>query len=74
MNDPLFKPAQAPLTPEEEAEITRRLAEAYNEHEESEKTPELQRIVELVAETLTREFSDSPSKENPHSETTPKES
>jgi hypothetical protein len=74
MKDPLFKPAQDPLTPEDEAEITRRLAEAYQEQEEAEKTPELQRIVKLVEETLASEFSDAPSKEKPNSSTAPKES
>jgi uncharacterized membrane protein YqiK len=61
MKDPLFKPIEDPLTPEEEAEITRRLAEAYRKHEEAEKKPELQRILQLVAEGLASEFSDASS-------------
>ena len=59
MKDPLFKPIEGPITPEEEAEITRRLAEAYKQHEEAEKKPELKRIVQLVAEGLARECSDA---------------
>ena len=65
MKDPFFQPIEGPLTPEEEAEITRRLADAYRQHEEAEKNPELQRIVKLVAEKLSSEFSDEPSKEKP---------
>ena len=60
MKDPLFQPIEGPLAPEEETEITRRLAEAYRQHEESEKNPELQRIVQLVAEGLSAEFSEAP--------------
>ena len=63
MKDPLFQPIEGPLTPEEEAEVTRRLAKAYRQHEESEKNPELQRIVKLVADKLASEFSAAPSKE-----------
>ena len=59
MKDPLFQPIEGPLTPEEETEITRRLAEAYRQHEEAEKNPELQRIVQLVAEKLAGEFSET---------------
>ena len=59
MKDPLFKPIEGPITPEEEAEITRRLAEAYRQREEAEKKPELKRIVQLVAEGLARECSDA---------------
>lgn len=65
MKDPLFQPIVGPLTPEEEAEITSRLAEAYRQHEEAEKNPELQRIVKLVAEKLASEFSDAPTSEMP---------
>jgi uncharacterized membrane protein YqiK len=65
MKDPLFKPAQDPLTPADEAEITRRLAEAYQEQEEAEKTPELQRIVKLVEETLASEFSETQPPDEP---------
>jgi len=65
MKDPLFQPIEGPLAPEEETEITRRLAEAYRQHEESEKNPELQRIVQLVAEGLAGEFSDTPTSEIP---------
>jgi len=65
MKDPLFKPIECPVTPEEEAEITRRLAEAYRQHEEAEKKPELKRIVQLVAEGITSEFSDTASAEKP---------
>jgi len=61
MKDPLFQPIEGPLSPEEEAEITRRLAAAYRQHEEAEKNPELQRIVKLVEEKLAGEFSDAPS-------------
>jgi hypothetical protein len=60
MKDPLFNPIDGPITPEEEAEITRRLAEAYRQREECEKKPGLQRIVQLVAEGLSSEFSDAP--------------
>ena len=65
MKDPLFQPIEGPLTPEEESEITRRLAEAYRQHEEAEKNPELQRIVKLVAENLASEFSDASSSQKP---------
>ena len=66
MKDPLFQPIEGPLSPEEEAEITRRLADAYRQHEEAEKNPELQRIVKLVEEKLAGEFSDAPSPDKPH--------
>jgi hypothetical protein len=62
MKDPLFQTIAAPLTQEEEAAITRRLAEAYRQHEEAEKKPELERIVSLVAKKLASEFSDSETK------------
>ena len=66
MKDSLFQPIEGPLSPEEEAEITRRLADAYRQHEEAEKNPELQRIVKLVEEKLASEFSDAPSPDKPH--------
>jgi hypothetical protein len=59
MKDPLFQTIAAPLTHEEDAEITRRLAEAYRQHEEAEKKPELERIVRLVAKKLASEFSET---------------
>jgi len=65
MKDPLFNPIEGPITPAEEAEITRRLAEAYRQHEEAEKKPGLKRIVQLVAEGLASEFSDTASEEKP---------
>ena len=40
------------MTPEEEAEFTRRLAEAYRRHEACEKLPEFQRIAKSVDEML----------------------
>lgn len=60
MKDPLFNHIDGPITPEEEAEITRRLAEAYRQREQCEKKNELQRIVQLVAGALSSEFSNAP--------------
>ena len=48
MNNHLFKPPQDPLSPSEEAEITKELAGAYHQHEISEKQPEFRRIAEKV--------------------------
>ena len=48
MNNHLFKPPQDPLSPSEEAEITKELAGAYHQHEISEKQPEFRRISEKV--------------------------
>lgn len=52
MNDSLFKQLGEQLSPEEEGEFTRRLAEAYREHEASERRPEVERITKLVRERL----------------------
>jgi len=52
MNDTLFKRLEEQMTPEEEAEFTRRLAEAYRRHEACEKQPEFQRIAKSVEEML----------------------
>jgi len=57
MKNPLFKPPQDPLTPREEAEITRELAEAYRQNEISEKQPEFRRIVENVKKRILKEGS-----------------
>jgi uncharacterized membrane protein YkvA (DUF1232 family) len=58
MKDPLFKPSDSPLTAEEEAGITKKLADAYSEQEAAESKPALQRILSLVAEKLASEFRD----------------
>ena len=55
MNNPLFKPPQDPLSPSEEAEITRELAEAYRQHEISEKQPEYLRIAENIKNRILKE-------------------
>jgi hypothetical protein len=52
MNDTLFKRLEGQMTPEEEAEFTRRLAAAYRRHEACEKQPEFQRIAKSVEEML----------------------
>jgi hypothetical protein len=63
MKNPLFKPADAPITPEEEAEITRRLAEAYQRQEAALKSPELLRLLGRLSEKLT-ESTRPPSQES----------
>lgn len=55
MNDSLFKQLGEQLSPEEEGELTRRLAAAYREHEASERRPEVERITKLIRERLEKE-------------------
>ena len=55
MKNPLFKHPQDQLTPGEEAEITRELADAYRQNEISEKQPEFRRIVENVKKRILKE-------------------
>ncbi len=57
MSDPLFRQPTEALSPEEEAEITRKLAEAYRQHEEGEKRPEFQRIAKSIQEKLSENMS-----------------
>ena len=61
MKDPLFKPSDSPLSAEEEAEITKKLSEAYGDQEAAESKPALQRILSLVAEKLASGRQLSPS-------------
>lgn len=61
MNNPLFKPPQEPLSPSEEAEITQELAEAYRQHEQSEKQPEYLRIAENVKKRILTDAKENKS-------------
>jgi hypothetical protein len=54
MKDSLFKNPQDPVTPEDESDMTRRLAEAYQKQEEAGKSPQFQRILERVAANLSQ--------------------
>lgn len=54
MNDPLFKILKEPLAPEDEAEITRRLAEAYSQTEETLSEPAFERIQQKILEHFAR--------------------
>ncbi len=58
MTNPLFKSLEEPLSPREEEEITRELAEAYRQTEIGEKQPEFQRIVESVKMRISEESKD----------------
>ena len=60
MNDTLFKRLEEQMTPEEEAEFTRRLAEAYRRHEACEKQPGFQRIAKNVEEMLAASKDQEP--------------
>ncbi len=60
MNDALFRPLGEPVSPEEEAEFTRRLAAAYREQEAGERRPEVERIAKLVRERLGQEDEGGP--------------
>jgi len=55
MKNPLFKRPEEKLSPREEAEITQELADAYRQHELSEKRPEFRRIVENVEKRILKE-------------------
>jgi len=55
MNDALFRQLGGPMSPEAEAEFTRRLAAAYREQEAGEQRPEVERIARLVRERLGEE-------------------
>lgn len=59
MNDPLFRQLGEQLSPEEECELTRRLAAAYREHEASERRPEVERITKLVHARLEQDKDES---------------
>ncbi len=52
MKNPLFKSPEETLSPNEEAEITQELAEAYRQAEIDEQKPEFRRIVENVAKLI----------------------
>jgi len=55
MNNPLFKRPDEPLSPLEDAEITKELAEAYRLNENCEKQPEFQRIAENIQNQIKKE-------------------
>jgi hypothetical protein len=52
MKDPIFKSTDTELTPEEEQNITARLAAAYQEFDQSTDDPETQSIMRRVEEKL----------------------
>jgi hypothetical protein len=52
MNDPIFKSTDAPWSPEEEQDITARLAAAYKEYDQNTDDPETQNIIRRVEEKL----------------------
>jgi hypothetical protein len=54
MKNPIFKRPEEPLSPLEEEEITKELADAYRQHELDEKRPEFRRIVENVETQLLK--------------------
>lgn len=56
MKDPIFKSTDSPLSPDEEKEITARLAAAYTEYDQSTDDPETQSIIRLVEEKLRHAF------------------
>jgi hypothetical protein len=54
MNDPLLKATEQPLAPEEEAELTRRLSEAYCRTEEIAHEPAFERTQQKISKHLER--------------------
>jgi len=58
MNDPIFKSPDSPLSPDEEQNITARLATAYKEYEQSTDDPETLNIIKLVEEKLRHASSE----------------
>ena len=54
MNDPLFRGTNAPLSSEDEIEITRNLAEAYRQSQNNENRPEFRRIAKEVQRQLEK--------------------
>lgn len=52
MKDPIFKDTDSPLSPEEEQNVTERLAAAYKEYDESTDDPETQSIIRQVEKKL----------------------
>lgn len=54
MNDPLLKATEQPLAPEEEAELTRRLSEAYCRTEEIATEPAFERTQQKISKHLER--------------------
>jgi len=56
MKDPIFKNTDSPLSPEEEQDITARLAAAYKEYDEGTDDPETQSIIRRVEEKLRHAF------------------
>jgi len=58
MNDPIFKSPDSPLSPDEEQNITARLAAAYKEYEQSTDDPETLNIIKLVEEKLRHASSE----------------
>jgi len=58
MNDPIFKSPDSPLSPDEEQNITARLAAAYKEYEQSTDDPETLNMIKLVEEKLRHASSE----------------
>jgi len=58
MNDPIFKSPDSPLSPDEEQNITARLAAAYKEYEQSTDDLETLNIIKLVEEKLRHASSE----------------
>ena len=48
MNDPIFKSTDSALSPEEDKDISARLAAAYKEYDEGTDDPETQSIIRRV--------------------------
>jgi hypothetical protein len=60
MKDPIFKGTESPLSPEEDQEITARLAAAYKEYDEGTDDPETQNIIRRVEEKLRHASTAAP--------------
>jgi hypothetical protein len=52
MKDPIFKSTDSALSPEEDKDISARLAAAYKEYDEGTDDPETQSIIRRVEEKL----------------------
>ena len=59
MTDPIFKNTDSPLSPEEEQDITARLAAAYKEYDQSTDDPETKSIIRQVEEKLRQAFPEN---------------
>ena len=58
MNHPLFKKTEENLSPQEEADITQELANAYRQNELGEKGAEFQRLAEKVRQRISQETNE----------------